>query len=743
MRSHLFAHCSAAVCVAEDSSVGFYAPKSLRKFRTEAYSDHRVVGISITASEASTLLHVMDSAGVYSQVDIGAGFAVKATNRLVLSEGKKSRATRRAAAKMVESDDRLVSEAHFYVAPSNTSDGCVVQGALRCVVLTQGTLLDVDPIATETSSSTVQLPCAPAQVDPLVAVGSQSGVVAVSAVGASALSIVAFSARRDVSRRTLGKLQVASIAVSGFDSAVAVGGARGELAVFPSADSPTCFSDHWHHTRLTALCFSSDGHALFTGAAESVLLQWSMRDFSFRKIGCSLGPIRAAVPSPSQPNVILVPCADSTLATVDTLQQRVVGSCEGVAWTSGECTGMVVASWMGQPAVVLTGMPEVVCVCDPLTRQALYSLHVTHQMETVAALPRCGITSVALLDEGRTIVTYEQYFQRALPSSLRFWSSSPATASSKVQHVEKQKIHSPHDDPVIAMLPDSKNQRVFSLSSTVVKCWSQMPVSSDVGGVEDRWGCVSFCSAPSRAVAAMALSVDGSTLMVADDVVHVYGVSSLRPGVPWARLLVLSQAVTASPLRSLVLLEQSRAVAAFTDDGVFVWPLQSHRRPQHTAFKAPPTAICAFTATTLLVGLQSGDVVEFEALSGKTLSTRPAHGVPKYLSCINIGSSSVAMLDASNSLRCLSVLPNKLSVEIVRVQPAAHAAGGAQVAALSTYFRPLEAAAGDTERDEEEATRSANAAQKSKQWLDQVLGSDGYTAPSMSTVLSSYLAATS
>ena len=742
MKSNLFAHCSAAVCVAEDSSIGFYAPKTLKKFRVESFSDSRVVGLAIVAeSQEAAALHILDAAGVYTIVSIS-NFGVKSTNKICIpsSDGLSKphpRGGRRAPTPVsgeTSSSGTAIAEAHFYTAPTNTPDGRVFQGSLRCVVVLQGSVVDVDPSANDASNA-VQIPCAVPATTPLVAVGSHSGIVAVSAVGANTISLINFSGKRTVVRRALGKLVVASLAVSGVESAVAVGGSRGELAVFPAIDSSNCFSDHWHHTRLTALAFSPDARALFSGAGESVLLQWSMRDFSFRKIGCSLGPIKAIIASASHPSNILLPCADSSLAIVDTLQQRVVASCEGVAWSSGECTGIVAASWMGQPAVVLTGMPECVKICDPLTRQALYSLHITHQMETVANLPRCGITSVAILDEGRTIVSYEQFEDRALPSSMRFWTR----AASSQHHIELQKIHTPHDDPILSLLPDVKGERLFSLSSSMLKCWHKSSPAAAASTDSKLWSCLSFTPTPSRHASSMVLSSDGTALFVADDVVHVFGVSSVLPGVRWNCLMVLSQSISSVPLRSLVLLESAQTIGAIGDQScVFLWSLQSMASTR-VSLPAPPTSMCELSDGTFLVGLATGEVVELST-TGTILSKRSAHGVPRFLCRVSVGNSCVAMLDSSNSLRVLSIAPQAAAV-VVGLPKAAEAAPSQTVPALTTYFKALEVANGE-EADEEAGLRSAESAQKSKKWLEQVLGGESYSAPSMSMVLSSYLAAT-
>ncbi|EPY16975.1 hypothetical protein STCU_10875 [Strigomonas culicis] len=60
--AHLFAFCSTAVCVAEDTAVSFFAPKSLSKFRVERFNGRKICGIHIQhVSAKEALLHVIDA----------------------------------------------------------------------------------------------------------------------------------------------------------------------------------------------------------------------------------------------------------------------------------------------------------------------------------------------------------------------------------------------------------------------------------------------------------------------------------------------------------------------------------------------------------------------------------------------------------------------------------------------------------------------------------------------------------
>ncbi|CUG87420.1 Hypothetical protein, putative [Bodo saltans] len=726
MSKSLFCYSNDSICVADDKHVQFFAPKNLKKFRVESFTDHRIAGLTITRSAEGSILHVLDVMGNYVEVLLSSISVQRSTTmRRPGSEEVRSKpvvSNRRPVGKTAaDSTNPFGAEvlgANFYEVPhSGAATPYGAAGDLRCVVLTTEGLFDLS--TTDAATSYVKY-LFPKPLSGLVMdVGSRSGVVAVGQRGQRwAYTFPAGPVQSIAAQQTTLSANLESIACHPEEPSVAFGGNRGELLVYPSIYQTHCFSDHWHHTPLHAISFSVDGFSLYTGAGEGVMLVWSMSSYTFRKLGVHLGAIHAVVPNSDDGARLLLPCSDSSLATVDLLRQHVDKSIEGVQWSSAKsCTGLVVTRWMGQEAVILTGLPDVVRVCDPVSQQAFYSLHVRTQLETAAPPPECGIKHVGCIADGKTLVTYEEYGAAALPTALRFWSYDSSTK----RHVETQCIYSPHRTAVLSLAVDNVRRRVFTLSKEGAKCWAESSVDTNdatsiaVSGVS-KWSCISSTATPSTGVRTLSLSEDGSVCMIADDTVYLYGVGSISAGVRWPLLTRLSQDLSTEALSNVTLDLQVKAVSANNSKVVFVWSLETGELKTQAAStqSVNVTAIAHKSHTASLVCAFADGSVKEVALPSCIPSCTPVASAPAGLLPSNLlhfrhlDGNRFAMVDGVEGYRTLSV---QLTMETAEPQ----------------------------ESDAARTLANASQAATARLWLADILESAPYTAPPASSLLHGYL----
>ncbi|CAD2219023.1 NET1-associated nuclear protein 1 (U3 small nucleolar RNA-associated protein 17) [Angomonas deanei] len=509
--------------------------------------------------------------------------------------------------------------------------------------------------------------------------------------------------------------------------------------LYPDVEGTHYFSDHWHHTPLSAIQFSIDGSSLFTGAMESTLLVWDLRSYTHKKIQLRTGSIRSIITSSSTGGTLVLACNTSTLAVVDLLQQRLAHSVDGIEWqSSGVCSGLVVDNWMGRRVVMLTGLPEVLRVCDPLTQQAIYSLHITSQMEVLPKPPRHGILFTGMLRDGRVIVTYESFGGSALPSLLRFWSYDTNVKS----HVEAQIIYAPHQSEVVSLQLDKKKDRVFTLSGDAVKCWEEVKaeatdVHQHIQG--DSWRNNSSIPSPSKDVASMLVSPDGSLCFVADDSVYVYGIEHCAPGEAWPLLATLYQGVTTSALSSLTLLEEEQILVSFSASTVFLWTLAD--RNVHTFRHTQPiTSMCQFSAHSVLIADEAGVLTEVAAtknnIGTKVGSVKcPTEGRVEHMELLSAAEGRVAMVDHLSGFRVLNVAIDKDTIGVEEMTPGLNNAEQEHPNRLTEFFKNRPAPQDIEAASVIETQRTAQA----NQWLHTVLHDSAFALAPMSNVLSQYV----
>jgi NET1-associated nuclear protein 1 (U3 small nucleolar RNA-associated protein 17) len=757
MSKALFWYSNDAICVADDKHVQFFAPKNLKKFRVESFTDHRVACLTITRSAEGSVLHVVDIMGNYVEVLLSSISVQRSTTmRRPGAEEAKSKpvvSTRRppvgkGAADSTNPFGSDVLGANFYEVPhTGAASPYGAAGDLRCVVLTAEGLFDLS--TTDETTSYVKYLFPKPLSGLMMDVGSRSGVVAVGQRGQRwAYTFPAGPVQSMAAQQVTLSANLESVACHPEEPSVAFGGTRGELLVYPSIYQTHCFSDHWHHTPLQALSFSVDGYSLYTGAGEGVMLVWSMSSFTFRKLGVHLGGIHALVPNCDDGARLLLPCSDSSLATVDLLRQHVDKSIEGVQWSSAEsCTGLVVTRWMGQEAVILTGLPDVVRVCDPVSQQAFYSLHVRTQLETAAPPPECGIKHVGCLADGKTLVTYEEYGAAALPTALRFWSFDISTK----RHVETQCIYSPHRTAVLSLAVDNVRRRVFTLSKEGAKCWAESSMDANdatsvaVGG-HSKWSCVSTTATPSAGVRTLSLSEDGSVCMIADDTVYLYGVGNVTAGVRWPLLTRLSQDLSTEALSNVSLDLQVKAVSANNSSTVFVWSLETGEL-RTAAASSEPARVAAIahkpTTASVVCAFTDGSVKELSLPSCTQMASAPAGLLPTNILHIrHLDGNRFAVVDGLEGYRTLSVQLTKEGAGSASLVSTSSSGVDQSVEddnrGLQHYFR-LPAAAEAKESDAARTLANATQAATARMWLSDILEAAPYTAPPASSLLHGYL----
>lgn len=826
--NHLFSHCNDAVCVAEDASVSFYAPKTLKKFRVESFNGARICGIYVqNSSSKGNLLHVIDAEWNWFVISLKK-IAMEHSTKLRLpsrmnwnTEGEKETVTSEQVT--VKKKKEMVSAlvAQFYEVRGSLYGVLLTSYGVYEVLLTDGGFNDDFSVLHEVNCIMVkgshQKKLSSSNL--LLAVGQFSGLIVVAEQGERHLKYSSFEDRmsvvpivgvteRDSSRSSsypfppvlherVLLLEASSLACSPTGEKVAVGGARGELAIYTTIRNTHHFSDHWHHTPLRAMCFSSDGSSLITGAQEDVLLVWSMSTYSHRKIHkVALGPIRSIVPSASVESTLLVASGFSTLSSVDLLQMTVAASVEGIEWSSGvSCTGCFFSQWMGQSVVVLTGLPHVLRLTDPLTQQTLHSLHLSSQMEVLPTSPCQGVVLAACLRDGKVIVTYETFGARTiLPPQLCFWVYDTALR----EHQLVQAVHAPHDEELLALCvhdsPSSQSHAsLFTLSSEMMKCWKEvetdrtdvlsfsMVESSSTSHLsaelplKTEWRNQSASPTPSHLVQSMVLSNDGSICFVADDAVHLYDVQNCSPGVSWTRLKVLSQGLTRTPLNDLVVNEELKMVCARSDMDVFAWSLAepilsstscyTFHSPSKisslTNFNRDRLLICSDDCTLLEVQIISG--ASSSANTNRDLSVLHSHDsttiTPLHFKVLRRFDSStsnpiqfmqqvpdqenlIGVVDGVSGFRVLRIEQSTVNEETLPDENNRDDRASTESRKLNQFFPSISSSnhlSSEKESSEVLILSGLGDSAQVNRWLQTVLQDAPYTAPPMSTVFSQYL----
>jgi NET1-associated nuclear protein 1 (U3 small nucleolar RNA-associated protein 17) len=673
-------------------------------------------------------------------------------------------------------------DASPFIAYHTEADGTTVAKELFIVLLsTTGeiTLHPGRPGSATPASVVGRVPHGDALPDLLLSVGAETGVIAVGIQNSnevrvwSPLSPGVYSPMKVVTVR----VSVSSMAMHPSGFALAVGGVRGEIHVIRDVDNTGAggFSDHWHHTPVTALLFSAGGHALLSGAGEGTICLWSLSDYSMTKLRTRLGALHGLVAAVDKPSIIAVPSGRGSLGLLDLVERRVTRQRDGVHWSAAHpCRGVVVTDWFGTRATVLTGLPDVLRVFDPVANDALHSLTATPNLETVRRPPTVGITQVAVLRRGWLLVTYEEAADLALPSVLRWWKWNPKAR----EFAEDQCVYAPHGEEPISAILALGTDAIITLSPTSAKCWSAVTdveakraaaagtvlVKAEVAASKRlKMHCVSSARPTAgKRFTAMTLTADGEVLFVAEeDCIIALDVSNASASrATWPRVITLQQPFTAEPITYLEMADATTLVAT-TATMVLSLPLIPNAEPRvlHQSVRVLAAAVVHGSSQVFVVAAADGQaaISVIDAVTGEKKGSALSSATD-VVACAGFDADTMVVVSRSRGLRLVRV-PSEQKADVadeVVQAPLPSATGASTLPAeiakakpasargLSAFFRAAVSVSGEKVSAEDAAAAQAALQRKAaaQRWLTQVVGQgEAYTAPAATTVLDGYLAA--
>jgi NET1-associated nuclear protein 1 (U3 small nucleolar RNA-associated protein 17) len=462
------------LAVAESNDIHVYHRKTLRKWRSILATDQDVVLLALV--EGQRVLAI-DETGHSSIFAVSEGWRVDAAHPLFTpsaTEGGKGRPSQRLLYANVVVGGASATEEQYIVCRSETACWAqTVSGAAK---------------------GSFQKPSIDGEI---VVVSPTTGAVGMCQKGATWIHfrerVDSQSKKNPMIVDAVAPFQIQSLTLHPTQaSVVAVGGIRGELGVSVlDGKANHFFTDHWHHTPLSALQFTSDGSTLLTAGAESTVLFWNMSNYTFSKVSCSIGPIQdmvtESVGCKQMTNEVFVLGKLATVGVINALTRKLERVAEGIRCETGVAESLkkiVPISWKGQPAAMLVGLGETIRIVDSEAGRTVYSLHARYNMEATVSAPNVGIEEAAAIDGGNVICTYENFHSLSLPNTLRFWNF----ASNLNRHVETQQVTNPHPTTVIALKPLSVRKGFASLSNRILKIWLQKGYESNAMNEGDEEG---------------------------------------------------------------------------------------------------------------------------------------------------------------------------------------------------------------------------------------------------------------
>jgi NET1-associated nuclear protein 1 (U3 small nucleolar RNA-associated protein 17) len=762
----LVACSSEYVCVVDDSSVDVYSAATLNTLHRAVPTGSFLIHVALRGSGS---LHCIDVAGCHTVLDLRTN-TTRPVRRLAVDAS-------------TPSGETYVAASHF-VASHLDEDGGVVSKELCFVLVSSAGEISLHPSRPGSATAARRIghmPRGDAKTNMLLSVGLDTGVVAVAGHSETVMRLWVPSAPCVYNAAPAVvpvNLAMTALAVHPTGYAVAAGGARGEVMVLRDAIEPHLggFSDHWHHTPVSALVFGSGGNVLMSGAGEGVICLWSLGDFAMEKLRTKVGGVvHAIVAAGDSPQLAVAPTGRGSLVLIDMAERRATRRRDGVHWSASHpCSDVVVCDWMGTPAVTLTGLPDVLRVFDPSANDTLHALTVTPNLETVQRPPTVGITHVASLRRGRTLVTFENAADLALPSVLRWWRWD----ESKRDYQEDQCAFAPHEqEPLVAILAIG-DDAIITVSASVAKCWAPLAgtEAADAAArgktsvaaptaalMRSKAHCVSEVrSTGGRPFTAASLSPDNAVAFIAeDDCVACFNVSAAASErSPWPRVLTLAQCFTAEPVRRTEMVGTS--VIASTASTVWAVPLVPGQSPKLLHSGSPVLSACGVAGGNVAMSVTAAKgEVELRVVSvndGALVAATASGMFADVVSIRAFDASSIAVVSRSRGLRLVKIpaAAGLASEDSVANAPAAQpvsssssppvtdkrSAGPRPTArGLAAFFR---AAAQSTEEasDPQAAQASRQRTKAAEEWLSQCVGAGEATAaPGISIVLDGYLSA--
>lgn len=236
--------------------------------------------------------------------------------------------------------------------------------------------------------------------------------------------------------RGAGKVRLTCVRVHPCEELLATGDELGRIFVWRALFSggrgvqPLTRLYHWHHTAVTALCFSETGSQLYSGGREAVLVRWTLsggaeqRSFLPRVSGV---PVHLAV---GQANQKIALATDDNGIQVLNSQFKPIAVVQNFTWVADDKTvadkfpiGLRVNP--RNSALMLNGRVGHLQFFSTHTRSLLYNLDTTGQnrlsMETAKVLYNTCITHAAVGVDWLVTAEMLDDQQTAVEVRLKFW----------------------------------------------------------------------------------------------------------------------------------------------------------------------------------------------------------------------------------------------------------------------------------------------------------------------------------
>ncbi|XP_069554886.1 WD repeat-containing protein 75 [Brachyistius frenatus] len=346
-----------------------------------------------------------------------------------------------------------------------------------------------------------------------------------------------FSLKED--NKTGGKNTFTCLSCHPKDDCIATGHEDGKIRLwrnFNHKKEYTYSTLHWHHSAVSALCFTPEGTNLLSGGVESVLVQWrynqeSQRDF-LPRLGAAITHIAVS------PDGVLF-CTSHSDNKITIIQSCVKVSAVIQGLVKGDSVQTDLMVDPRSKALVLNGKPGHLQFFSLQRDKLLYNLDIVQQ-EYIheSGLEQFEVVKAAFDTSGTWLATVEERKQKAaeLEVNLKLWAFDEQTQS----FVLNTTISAPHEAQITAMCfrqaADTETTMLVSTSRDGhFKAW-QLAAPAHTEDEGPSWSCDFVGAYHGLVPECCRFSADGSLLAVSfQEVVTVWSPAS------WGLLTTLSQ----------------------------------------------------------------------------------------------------------------------------------------------------------------------------------------------------------
>ncbi|XP_076603910.1 WD repeat-containing protein 75 isoform X1 [Chaetodon auriga] len=337
-----------------------------------------------------------------------------------------------------------------------------------------------------------------------------------------------------------GKNTFTCVACHPKDDCIATGHEDGKIRLwrnFNHKKEYTYSTLHWHHSAVSALCFTPEGTNLLSGGIESVLVQWrynqeSQRDF-LPRLGAAITHIAVS------PDGALF-CTSHSDNKITIIQSCVKVSAVIQGLVKGDSVRTDLMVDPRSKSLVLNGKPGHLQFYSLQRDKLLYNLDIVQQ-EYIheSGLQQFEVVKAAFGASGDWLATVEERKQKAaeLELNLKLWAFDEQTQS----FVLNTTISAPHEAQITAMCfsnaTDSQTTMLVSASKDGhFKAWQLAAPAHTEADEGPSWSCDFVGTYHGLVPGCCCFSADGSLLAVSfQEVVTVWSPAS------WELLTTLSQ----------------------------------------------------------------------------------------------------------------------------------------------------------------------------------------------------------